>query len=125
MVIHLGPDPIREFDAHVYYSEATRKLAEDLRARLLMEFSPEEMRIGPLINRPIGPHPLPMFELNFRREYAERIRRWLANHRGVLTVLVHEVTGDDPRDHTVGATWLGSPLELDFSQLDPPPPPSP
>jgi aromatic ring-cleaving dioxygenase len=61
-----------------------------------------------------------MFELNFIRGKRDELVRWLTLNRGEHTVLVHEVTGDDPRDHTIGALWLGEPVQLDFSKLEPP-----
>lgn len=114
----------REFDAHVYYTEATRALAAKLRERTLAEFAKSEgapIFVGQLIDRPVGPHPVPMFEICFPTELFGRALLWLLHERGSLTVLVHEVTGDDPRDHSVGAIWLGDKLELDVTKLDPSP----
>jgi DOPA 4,5-dioxygenase len=37
-----------------------------------------------------------------------------------LTSLVHPVTDDDLADHTTLAEWIGEPLSLDHSVLDPP-----
>lgn len=125
MKIHSSsPDSIREFDAHIYYRLEDRASAEALRKRLLKSFSNQEVRVGRLIDRPVGPHPLPMFELNFKKEIAPKVQHWLEANRDAHTVLIHEVTGDDPRDHTVGARWLGVLVALDFSRLDPSPGPA-
>jgi DOPA 4,5-dioxygenase len=59
-----------------------------------------------------------MFELNFPKHLFKEISKWLALHRGNLTILIHEVTGDDDRDHTIGANWLGTSLQLDASQFE-------
>jgi aromatic ring-cleaving dioxygenase len=37
-----------------------------------------------------------------------------------LRALVHPLTDDDLADHTALAHWIGEPLELDVSTLDPP-----
>lgn len=119
--VHIEPNPIREFDVHVYYRADERPKAALLRDRFRDVFESKEVEIGGLIDRLVGPHPLPMFEVKFRRKDFERIHAWLSENRGGHTVLIHEVTGDDPRDHTEGATWLGAPVDLDFSRLDPSP----
>lgn len=121
MRVHVGYDPIREFDAHVYYQLENRAEASALRERFMQAFECPEIRVKRLVDRPIGPHPLPMFEINFTRAHLESIKAWLSQNRGAHTVLIHEVTGDDPRDHTAGADWLGGPVPLDFSRLDPSP----
>jgi len=40
---------------------------------------------------------------------------WLMLNRGRLTVLLHPETGDDYRDHTAHAAWLGDALPLRLS----------
>ena len=37
-----------------------------------------------------------------------------------LRALVHPLTDDDLADHTSLAHWIGEPLELDVTVLDPP-----
>jgi DOPA 4,5-dioxygenase len=106
------------YHAHIYYTPETRPAAEALlaqvaRAGLRLEY------LGRLIDRPVGPHPVPMFEIDFGVEEEPAVVEFLKQHRGSLSVLVHEVTGNDLRDHTAGARWLGQKLELDFSALDP------
>lgn len=119
--IHVGHNPIREYDAHIYYSPQDRSMAAHLREVLQEKFPLDTVQIGPLFDRPIGPHPIPMFEVNFLKKHYQEISGWLDSNRGNLSVLIHEVTGNDPRDHTSGALWLGEPLKLDESKLDPAP----
>ncbi len=47
------------------------------------------------------------------------IHRILIESSG-LTALVHPLTDDDLADHTSLAQWIGTPLELDLTTLDPP-----
>jgi DOPA 4,5-dioxygenase len=65
-----------------------------------------------------GPHPIPQFEVHFlesaREEIVPRIEA------SGLQALVHPLTDDDVADHTTLAQWVGAPIELDLTTLDPP-----
>jgi aromatic ring-cleaving dioxygenase len=63
----------------------------------------------------VGPHTSPMIELHFNSVTHGLVLAWLEVNRGETSVLVHEDTGDDVRDHTEGKIWLGTPLPIDFS----------
>ena len=77
-----------------------------------------ELRIYRVWKKAVGPHPLPMFEVNvFSPAEFGAFVAWLVVHRGPLSALVHPNTGDDIRDHTINATWMGTPLELDIEVL--------
>lgn len=115
----------RDFDAHIYYAPVSRYEAVVLRGRVLDELGQFPIFVSPLVDKKVGPHPTPMFEICFSTDLMEKIRTWLIRNRGRLTVLVHAVTGDDPKDHSEGAQWLGDPVELDFSKLDSSPTPIP
>lgn len=110
---------IRSYDAHIYYPLNKREVAVALQAKAIAEL--EGVKVYPLVDRNVGPHPMPMFELQFPPLLHSEVITWLLANRGELPVLVHENTGDDPRDHSVGALWMGRVLELDFSKLDPSP----
>ncbi|CAG7851577.1 SubName: Full=Uncharacterized protein {ECO:0000313/EMBL:CCA72680.1} [Serendipita indica DSM 11827] len=65
------PAPIRaikegnSFDFHIYYHPGNAdetKYAKELHERIRREFP--EMRIYKFWDRPVGPHPVPMFEVN-------------------------------------------------------------
>jgi DOPA 4,5-dioxygenase len=111
----------REFDAHIYYVSETRERARLLRDQVIEELGELPIFVSPLVDREVGPHPTPMFEICFSAELLEKVRTWLVRNRSGLSVLVHTVTGNDPRDHSEGALWLGDPVDLDFSKLDPAP----
>jgi len=119
---HLFPPSFqREFDAHVYYTADTRDLARRLRLQATTRFRNHPILVGQLVDKLVGPHPLAMFEINFPKELYQTVVDWLDQARGELSILVHEVTGDDPKDHSSGAIWLGKKLVLDESKLDPSP----
>lgn len=110
------------FHAHVYYAVADRSAAERLHAALQAGKGQGELAdvvfVGTMVDRPVGPHPLPQYEVHFHRKalpaMLERIRS------SGLRALVHQLTDDDLADHTTQAIWIGEPLVLDLSVMDPP-----
>ncbi|KAI5776299.1 DOPA-like domain-containing protein [Geopyxis carbonaria] len=107
------------FDIHIYYYQnnpAQSKFAQELWQRIRYEFP--ELRIYKLWDRPIGPHTLAMFEVNvFTPLQFGAFVSWLVVNRGPLSALVHPNTGDDVRDHSQRATWLGREVPVDLSLL--------
>ena len=110
----LPPDFPREFDAHIYFASEELKAATLLRDRMKGHFKDVVFFVGDMITEPIGPHPLPMFEANFPQECFTEVVLWLMRERENFSVLVHPLTGDDLYDHTQGAMWLGSSVELKY-----------
>ncbi|GAB1739749.1 hypothetical protein NU219Hw_g4687t1 [Hortaea werneckii] len=94
------------FDVHIYYLQTNAsesQFAQELWERIRREFP--ELRIYRVWDKPIGPHPVAMFEVNlFTPEQFGAFVPWLVIHRGPLSVLLHPNTGDDVRDHTQLAT---------------------
>ena len=110
------------YHAHIYFSDPERPAAEALceRFRTLTGAgaAPHILFVGPLRDRPVGPHPIPQFEIHFAQ--ASRGGVIAAIEATGLTALVHPLTDDDLADHTTLAHWIGAPLELDLAVLDPP-----
>lgn len=82
-----------------------------------------ELRVYRIFDRPIGPHPIPSFEVNLftPAEFGAFIP-WLVINRGPLSCLIHPNTVDEngnsinpERDHTQRATWMGERIVLDTS----------
>ena len=107
---------IQGFHAHVYYVAETRESASRLRERVLAELG-GRARISPLVDRPVGPHPVPMFEIDFAPGMLEPVLTVLMLHRQGHSVLVHPMTGDELRDHQEHCLWLGDRVPLDYSRL--------
>ena len=105
------------YHAHIYYSDAERAAAEALRADFAAGH-PEVLFVGRMTDGAVGPHPIPQFEVHF----LEGSRAYVveAIEASDLRALVHPLTDDDLADHTRLAHWIGEPLELDVSTLDPP-----
>ena len=103
------------YHAHVYYDDATRPAAAELRAGIERRF---EVRMGRWRDAPVGPHPVPSYQVAFAPELFADIVPWLALNRGGLAILVHPETGDDRADHSDFAMWLGTALTLDLDRFD-------
>lgn len=110
------------FHAHVYYSADERAAAADLRARLLAAGPGDPLSaicfIGALRDHKVGPHITSQFEIHFEQRLTPFVEPVLA--RSGLRVLIHPLTLDDLGDHTSLGRWIGEPVELDLSVLDPP-----
>jgi aromatic ring-cleaving dioxygenase len=95
------------FDIHIYFQQTSpsqTQYAKDLHERIRREFP--ELRIYSVFERPLGPHPIGMFEVNvFTPEQFGAFVSWLVVWRGPLSALIHPNTGDDLRDHSQRATW--------------------
>lgn len=121
------------FDVHIYYfqvrvvhpqeesiltngqnNQDQVKFAIELWERIRREFP--ELRIYKIWDRPVGPHPVAMFEVNlFTPKQFGAFIPWLVINRGPLSALVHPNTDDEERDHTQRATWMGDRLPLDLT----------
>jgi DOPA 4,5-dioxygenase len=104
------------YHAHVYYSPDERPTAAELREDLARDAA--IFFTGAMVDRPIGPHPIPQFEVHFAARSCEVVSAAIAETG--LTALIHPLTDDDLADHTSLAQWIGEPLELNLSVLDPP-----
>ncbi len=107
--------PITGFHAHIYFDLETRASAESLREAVVHNLGFKLRYSGTLIDRPIGPHPVGMFEIDFLPEYFFEIVIFLMQAHGEHSVLIHPETGNDLKDHTAHALWLGKQLDLDLS----------
>ncbi|KAJ5572526.1 hypothetical protein N7450_009510 [Penicillium hetheringtonii] len=120
------PDPLSKdrrggFDIHIYYFQNNpdqTAYAKALHERIRREFP--ELRIYTFWDRPIGPHPVAMFEVNvFTPAQFGAFIPWLVINRGPLSALLHpntlvETALEDERNHTQRATWLGDKIPLDL-----------
>ena len=110
------------YHAHIYYSAEQRAAAEALRDWFVsLTEADEEPRIlfvGRMADTGVGPHPIPQYEIHFLEQ--SRAAVVAAIEATGLRALIHPLTDDDLADHTTLAHWIGEPVELDLSVLDPP-----
>lgn len=112
----MGKRRSEHFHSHVYFEAATRASAVALQQALIHDL-PGTVRVSRLVDRPIGPHPLPMFEIDFGLADYPAVRAYLEANRGPHTALIHQLTSDDIWDHTEGAEWVGPPVALNLQFL--------
>jgi aromatic ring-cleaving dioxygenase len=103
------PAKIHGYHAHVYYDEASRETAVNLREAIERSFTVE---MGRWRDEPVGPHPRAMYQVKFSPAEFGRIVPWLMLNRSGLVILVHPETGEDYSDHAENALWLGEKLAL-------------
>jgi len=110
------------YHARIYYESRDRVSAERLHHELSNAKGVGDfvsvLFVGEMRDKTVGPHPKPQFEAHFLEDALPRVLA-LIKASG-LTALVHPLTDDDLADHTSLAVWIGEPLPLDHSVLDPP-----
>jgi len=104
------------YHAHIYYSDDDRAAASALRDRFSDD--PAILFTGAMTDRGVGPHPIPQYEVHFLEGARNSVIA--AIEAAGLRALVHPLTEDDLADHTTLAHWIGEPLDLDVTVLDPP-----
>lgn len=116
------PNPTDPYHAHVYYTQDTwdvaQRLHQELSEVLISGSMADLVLIGKMYDTGVGPHPIPQFEIQFFASAVPAMTRIL--EKTGLTALIHPLTDDDLADHTTLAVWLGEPIPLDESVLDPP-----
>jgi DOPA 4,5-dioxygenase len=105
------------YHAHVYYTDDDRPAAEALRDRF-SRMQPQVLFVGRMMDGGVGPHPIAQYEVHFLEDARPDVVA--AIEASGLRALVHPLTDDDLADHTTLAQWIGQPVELDVSVLDPP-----
>ena len=101
---------IVSYHAHVYFDLAISRpdavlLAEQIAALFTVHMTQ-------LYDKPIGPHPSPMFEAAFDVAVFPSIVPWLMLNRRGLNILIHPNTDDMYADHVINPIWLGDKLPL-------------
>ena len=105
------PASIKAYHAHVYYDvKSTRARAARLRRRVAQKFP--QAKLGRWHDELVGPHTQSMYQIAFPARAFATFVPWLMLNRDGLAVLLHPETGDDYRDHTAHACWLGTQLPL-------------
>ena len=110
------------FHVHIYFEPGNRATAERLRRELSNAKGVDDRAavvfVGEMRDENVGPHPKPQFEIHFLEDALPTILPLI--RASGLTAFVHPLTDDDLADHTSLARWIGEPLPLDHSVLDPP-----
>jgi DOPA 4,5-dioxygenase len=107
---------IRDYHVHVYFEPEQRETAILLREEIGKRF--RRVMLGRVWDKPIGPHPKPMFQVSLLPDEFPTLVPWLMmNHHG-LSMLIHPESGNDLEDHRDNALWLGEKLPLVLQALE-------
>ena len=102
----------KAYHAHVYFGQDTLESASGLCQKAGELFG---LKVGRVHQKPVGPHPMWSCQITFAAKHFEEFIPWIEENRNGLTVFVHALTGDDLKDHTEYAYWLGDSVELKLS----------
>ena len=100
------------YDIHTYWRNNEER---DEALKLKQLLIDNKVQTFPLVEIPIGPHPLPMFEAHVSAENLPAIEAQLVANRVNCSILVHEKTNDHMYDHTKGAVGLVIHYKLTWS----------
>ena len=110
------------YHAHIYYELDDRARAERLHQELAnakgLGALANLLFMGEMRDQNVGPHPKPQFEVHFLEDALPKVISLI--EASGFRALVHPLTDDDLADHTSLALWIGEPLALDQTVLDPP-----
>ena len=109
-------DGAAPYHAHIYYAAGERPAAQALRDDFIAKS--DILFVGQMTDRGVGPHPIAQYEVHFLGNSRDEVIAAITATG--LRALVHPLTDDDLADHTTLAHWIGEPVELDVSVLDPP-----
>lgn len=105
---------IRDFHSHVYFDAETVDKARSLCERARDRFG---LQMGRVHEKLVGPHPMWSCQLLIEVEQFGEVFSWLALNRDGLIVFTHPQTGDDLKDHTDHAIWMGDALDLNVEMF--------
>ena len=107
----------KAYHAHIYFDEASKLLAKELCEQSGELFN---LRVGRFHEKLVGPHPCWSCQITFGTKDFDRYISWLEENRQGLTIFIHALTGDDLKDHTDFAYWLGEEIKLNLELFDQP-----
>lgn len=109
----------RAYHAHVYFDAETQEVARKLCDKIAQQFA--DLTVGRFHKRSVGPHSKWSCQTTFSAKHFDTFIPWLDANREGLTIFIHGLTGDDLKDHTDYAYWLGQSVELNLRMFRPHP----
>jgi aromatic ring-cleaving dioxygenase len=108
---------ITSYHAHIYFDASSRQKARQLSEEVSHAF---RLSVGPLHDKPVGPHLRGSCRLAFNADQFAQVIPWLIVNRRGLTIFAHAMTGDTLKDHTDHVLWLGDSEPIAVSALPTP-----
>ena len=103
---------IKNFHVHVYFEPEQFEQAKVLCQQAHTLFN---VKIGTFHHKPVGPHPMQMCQLTADTKTIGELISWLAINRDGLIMFIHPDTGNNLKDHTEHAIWMGKMMTLNLS----------
>lgn len=103
---------MKNYHAHIYFDLDQRPVVENLVTQLLQLNLPD-LKLWKFHDKKVGPHFLPMAEVHFTEKNLNAVVDCLKLHHEGISILVHEDSGDDFKDHE-DPIWVGPSLPIDF-----------
>ncbi|KJZ15079.1 4,5-dioxygenase [Marinomonas sp. S3726] len=104
----------KAYHAHVYFDESTLALAKQI---CQQAGDIHKVKVGRFHEKLVGPHPKWSCQIAFTANVFDTLIPWLEANRQGLSIFVHGLTGDDLKDHTEYAYWLGEAEELNLAMF--------
>lgn len=79
---------------------------------------PDPVQVFPLLLRPAGPLPKPMFMLEFDQQYRQIVVDFFKIYQQQYSILIHPELKNELLAHTCYAMWLGQALNLRLEYLE-------
>jgi aromatic ring-cleaving dioxygenase len=102
---------IESWHAHIYFDSTSRDAAWAFREQIETYWR-DALLIGRFHERPVGPHPMWSYQLEFTQAQFADVVGWLTLNHGALDIFMHPNTGNALRDHRDAAVWIGRSHEL-------------
>lgn len=109
-------DIIQDWHVHVYFDEASKPIAEAVRADI--ERVMPDLKLGRVHDKPVGPHPEGSFQVLIPNERLADATSWFALNRRGLTILLHPNTEDDLKDHRDYPIWFGQAPKINYEMFE-------
>jgi len=75
-----------EYHAHIYYHPEQKPFAEKLRLSLKVALGESLKKVSELFDAPLGPHPIPTFEIHFQSDHLAQVSDFLKTHHGAIVL---------------------------------------
>ena len=110
-------DLIADYHAHIYFDNAEqRHVAQALRDEIAQRF---DVFVSRLVDKPIGPHPVPMFEIAFDPSMFATIVPWLVSFQQIDGVeYIDSETAEGPLPFKRDRTYTRAAISFDHIAPD-------